>query len=388
MTRQEMYTELEGNFEETRSWRRHLHENPELSFKETETARFIERKLREFGLEVKTGIGGNGITGTLRGAKPGKTIAFRADFDALPITDEKDAPYKSKNPGVMHACGHDGHTSALLSVAKVLSQYGPDINGTLIFLFQPAEETPPGGAKFMIEEGVLEGVDHVFGAHLASDLPLGSFGVGEGFRMAAVDKFAIHINGLGGHGARPHATIDPLVIGTTVVNALQQIVSRKVDPLKSAVVTIGIFNAGTAFNVIPDNVTIEGTVRTFEGEVRDQVQEEIHSIVAGITSGFKATHSIDYLRGYPALYNHPEETEIAHRLFADLGPVAESEPTMGAEDFAYYLQEKPGTFFRVGSRTDDLATQYSHHHPRFDIDERALVNTGKAFIKLAEHYVF
>ncbi|MEW4305574.1 M20 metallopeptidase family protein [Rossellomorea marisflavi] len=388
MTRQEMYTELEGNFEETRSWRRHLHENPELSFQETETARFIEGKLREFGLEVKTGIGGNGITGTLRGAKAGKTIAFRADFDALPITDEKDAPYKSKNPGVMHACGHDGHTSALLSVAKVLSQYGQDLNGTLIFLFQPAEETPPGGAKFMIEEGVLEGVDHVFGAHLASDLPLGSFGVGEGFRMAAVDRFAIHINGLGGHGAMPHTTIDPLVIGTTVVNALQQIVSRKVDPLKSAVVTIGIFKAGTAFNVIPDNVTIEGTVRTFEGEVRDQVQEEIHSIVAGITSGFKATHSIDYLRGYPALYNHPEETEIAHRLFADLGPVVESEPTMGAEDFAYYLQEKPGTFFRVGSRTDDLATQYSHHHPRFDIDERALVNTGKAFIKLAEHYVF
>lgn len=387
----EITQELSENFEEVKNWRRYLHQHPELSFEEEQTAKFIEEKLISFGLEVQTQIGGNGLVGILKGSKPGKTIALRADFDALPIEDEKDVPYKSLNPGVMHACGHDGHTSALLGTAKVLSKYRDGIKGTIKFIFQHAEEKPPGGAKFMIEKNILEDVDYVFGAHLASDLPVGKIAVGDGFKMAAVDKFEIIIEGKGGHGARPHNSIDSLVIGTNIVNSLQQIVSRKIDPLQSAVVTIGIFHAGTAFNVIPGKAKIEGTVRTFDEQVRDQVEEEINTIVKGITSGFHASYKIDYLRGYPALYNHKAETDTVRNLFSEVfseEDVIEMKTTMGAEDFAYFLKEKPGTFFNVGSWNNSEDTHYPHHHPKFDFDERALINIGKAFVKIVSHYLF
>ncbi|RLL47148.1 amidohydrolase [Oceanobacillus piezotolerans] len=386
-----MFQDLENSFEEIRGWRRHMHQHPELSFKEVKTAKYIEEKLVSFGLEVKTQIGGNGLIGILKGDQPGKTIALRADFDALPIEDEKDVPYKSTNPGVMHACGHDGHTAALLGTAQVLSTYKEKMKGSVVFIFQPAEETPPGGAKYMIEEGVLDGVDYVFGSHLASDLPLGKVAVGEGYQMAAVDKFAITIKGRGGHGARPHEAVDSLVIGTSVVDSLQKIVSRQVNPLKSAVVTIGIFQAGNAFNVIPDTARIEGTVRTFDSEVRDMVEKEINTIVQGITSAFHATYKIDYLRGYPALFNHKAETELARELFKNVFSeenVVELKPTMGAEDFAYFLEKKPGTYFRVGSRNDNESTHYPHHHPRFDFDEQALIQIGKSFVKIVSHYLF
>ena len=291
-----------------------MHQHPELSFKEEKTAEYIKEKLLSFGLEVKTNIGGHGLIGILDGEQPGKTIALRADFDALPIHDEKEVPYKSQNPGVMHACGHDGHTAALLGTAKALSQFRQQLKGKIIFIFQPAEETPPGGAKFMIEDGVLDGVDYVFGAHLDSQTPLGKIAVGEGYQMAAVDKFAIHIQGKGGHGARPHEAIDSIVIGSDIVSSLQKIVSRGVNPLQSAVVTIGVFQSGSAFNVIADKATLEGTVRTFDGDIRKQVEKQIYSIVEGITSAFGATYTIDYLNGYPALYNHPEETETVRTL--------------------------------------------------------------------------
>ena len=249
---------LEENYSEVVSWRRYMHQHPELSFKETKTAQYIKEKLTSFGIEVKTNIGGNGLIGILKGDKPGKTIALRADFDGLPIHDEKEVPYKSKNPGVMHACGHDGHTAALLGTAQVLSQYREQMNGSVLFIFQPAEETPPGGAKFMIEEGILEGVDYVFGAHLASQIPLGKIAVGEGYQMAAVDKFKIEIQGKGGHGARPQDSVDSIVIGSEVVSGLQKVVSRGIDPLQSAVVTIGVFQAGSAFNVICGQSDIRG----------------------------------------------------------------------------------------------------------------------------------
>ncbi|WP_156854926.1 M20 family metallopeptidase [Oceanobacillus sp. AG] len=382
---------LEDNFDQMKNWRRHMHMNPELSFEEVHTAKYIEEQLNNFGLEVKTQIGGkNGLIGILQGDKPGKTIALRADFDALPIDDEKDVPYKSTKPGIMHACGHDGHTSALLGTAAVLSEHRDKLNGNVIFVFQPAEERPPGGAKFMIEEGILDNVDYVFGAHLASEIPLGKVGVGPGFQMAAVDKFEINIQGLGGHGARPHESIDSLVIGTSVIEALQKIVSRNIDPLKSAVVTIGVFQAGNAFNVIPDSARIEGTVRTFDADVRDKVQEKINSIVAGITSAFDATYEIDYLRGYPALYNHEKETAIVREILSESFSeenVTELEPTMGAEDFSYFLEKKPGTYFRVGSRNENEATHYPHHHPKFDFDERALVNISKSFVRIVSHYL-
>lgn len=386
-----VFSEVEDSFEQMRDWRRYMHEHPELSFEEVHTAKYIEEKLQSFGLEVTTGIGGNGLIGILKGAKPGKTIALRADFDALPIEDEKDVPYKSKNPGVMHACGHDGHTSALLGTASVLSRYREAINGTVKFVFQPAEEKPPGGAKFMIEEGILDDVDYVFGAHLASEIPLGQIGVGAGYQMAAVDKFEIHIKGRGGHGARPHESVDSLVVGTSVVEGLQKIVSRYVDPLKAAVVTIGVFQAGKAFNVIPDTARIEGTVRTFDGDVRNQVQKNINSIVEGITGAFHADYEIDYLRGYPALYNHEKETETVKEVLSDAFSeknIIPLQPTMGAEDFSYFLENKSGTYFRVGSQNDDAATHYPHHHPKFDFDERALVNISKSFVKIVSYYLF
>ncbi|WP_425467605.1 M20 metallopeptidase family protein [Psychrobacillus soli] len=389
---QPIFTELDDQFDDVVTWRRYMHQHPELSFQEERTAKFIEEKLVSFGLEVKTNVGGrNGLIGILTGEQPGKTIALRADFDGLPINDEKDVPYKSLNPGVMHACGHDGHTAALLGTAKALSKFRQKIKGRIIFIFQPAEELPPGGAKFMIEDHVLDGVDYVFGAHLASGIPLGKVAVGAGYKQAAVDKFEILIEGHGGHGARPHNTIDSIVIGSEVVNSLQKIVSRRVNPLQSAVVTIGVFQAGNAFNVIANTARLEGTVRTFDEDVRKLVKEEIYSIVQGITDAFHAGFKIDYLHGYPALYNHPQETEVVRNLFSDVfseDAVIELEPSMGAEDFAYYLLERPGTFFSVGSQNENENTHFPHHHPKFDIDERALLTIEKAFVKIVSHYLF
>ncbi|MBL4954824.1 amidohydrolase [Neobacillus sp. OS1-32] len=387
----EINDKLADSFEEIVSWRRYMHQHPELSFKEEKTALYIREKLVSFGLEVETNIGGgHGLIGILRGAQPGKTIALRADFDALPIEDEKDVPYKSQNPGVMHACGHDGHTAALLGTAKVLNEFRDQLKGNVVFIFQPAEETPPGGAKFMVEAGVLDGVDYVFGAHLDSQTAVGKVTTGSGYQMAAVDKFTIKIQGKGGHGARPHESIDSIVIGSEIVGALQKVVSRRVDPLKSAVVTIGVFQAGSAFNVIADKAVLEGTVRTFNADVRKQVEEQIRSIVAGITAAFGAAAEIDYLNGYPALYNHPRETETVRQWFMEefsSENVMEMEPSMGAEDFSYFLLEKPGTYFRVGSQNEDAATHFPHHHPKFDIDERALLNIGRSFVKIVSNYL-
>lgn len=383
--------ELARCFDKVVRCRRHLHQNPELSNQEVQTAKFIEEKLLDFGLEVKSNIGGKGLIGILTGYQPGKTIALRADFDALPINDEKEVSYKSLNAGVMHACGHDGHTAALLGTAQVLSQFKKYIKGNVVFIFQHAEELPPGGAKFMIEENILDGVDYVFGAHLASSIPVGKVGVGAGYQQAAVDKFDILIEGIGGHGAKPHHTIDSIVVGSEVVNSLQKIVSRKVNPLHPAVVTIGVFQAGSAFNVIADTARLEGTVRTFDENTRQLVKDEIHSIVKGITESFHANYKIDYLYGYPALYNHPKETELVRSLFSEVftkEAILELEPSMGAEDFSYYLQEKPGTFFSIGSQNENKDTHYPHHHPKFDIDEQALLNIEKAFVKIVSHYLF
>lgn len=388
---QSINAKLVDHFDEIQGWRRHLHQNPELSNQEVQTAKFIEEKLLEFGLEVKRNIGGNGLVGILKGHQPGKTIALRADFDALPIHDEKEVSYRSLNAGVMHACGHDGHTAALLGTAQVLCQFKDRIKGSIVFIFQHAEELPPGGAKFMIEENVLAGVDYVFGAHLASNISVGKVGVGVGYQQAAVDKFDILIEGKGGHGAKPHETVDSIVVGSEVVSSLQKIVSRRVDPLHSAVVTIGVFQAGSAFNVIADVAKLEGTVRTFDENVRRLVKEEIYSIVQGVTEAFHANYKIDYLNGYPALYNHEKETELVRRLFSEVFTkegVLELEPSMGAEDFSYYLQEKPGSFFSVGSKNENPNTHYPHHHPKFDIDERALLNIEKAFAKIVSHYLF
>ncbi|MFC5703390.1 M20 family metallopeptidase [Cohnella faecalis] len=377
---------LETDEREIIEVRRYLHRHPELSFEEHCTAAYIAERLRDYGLEVRTNVGGNGVLGFLQGGKPGRTLAFRADFDALPIQDEKEVPYKSTVPGVMHACGHDAHTAALLGVAGVLSRHRDELGGKIVFLFQHAEEKPPGGAKAMIEDGCLDGVDAVYGLHVSSEIPYGRVGLREGPAMAAVDAFTITIVGKGGHGARPHNSVDALVVGSQLVGSLQQIVSRRVNPLQPAVVTVGVFHAGTAFNVIAGKAKLEGTVRTFDRQVRRQIEDEIRLLVRGVCESAHADFEIDYLNGYPPLVNPSSE---AGRVRALVGELFGSEAwidlpqVMGAEDFAYYLEAKPGAYLHVGARNDEELTHYPHHHPKFDIDERALLAAGKVFLSLA-----
>ncbi len=377
--------QLDDEYEQIVQWRRHMHANPELSFQETNTARFIADTLRGFGYEVRTGVGGNGILADLAGGKPGPRIALRADFDALPIDEENDVPYKSQNPGVMHACGHDGHTSTLLGVAKVLAGRQNELAGSVRFIFQHAEEKLPGGAIAMIEDGALEGVDEVYGAHLASYMPLGKLSVPSGPSMAAVDSFAITVQGKGGHGAKPHQTVDAIVVGSQLVTSLQHIVARHVNPLDSAVVTVGVFKAGSAFNVIADKAEIEGTVRSFDPEVRKQLERDIRDMIHGITLAEHATYTLDYVNGYPALVNPPQQAEEVRDIFVrEFGEESlyGLDASMGAEDFAYYLQHRPGNFFNVGSQNDNEDTAFPHHHPRFDIDERALRIAAQAFLAI------
>lgn len=387
---QQMQRRLEEVYPEMVSWRRHFHQHPELSFQEGRTSQKIAEILHGFGLSVKTGVGGNGVIGVLDGKKDGKTIAFRADFDALPITDEKEVGYKSTVQGVMHACGHDGHTATMLGVAKVLSEFRQQVKGKIIFIFQHAEEKLPGGAASIIAKGGLDRVDAIFGAHLFTDLPLGKIGLREGPIMAAVDVFKLMIQGKGGHGAKPHETVDSVVVGSQIVNQLQQIVSRRINPLEPSVVTVGVFQAGTAFNIIADKARIEGTVRTFNPVVREKIEAEIRSIVNGVCESSHAGYELEYTHGYPALFNHKEETALIKKLVQEeLGQeqLVEIPPRMAAEDFAYYVQEVPGAFFMIGGHGVGENTRYSNHHPKFDFEEKAMEVGGKIFLRLAHHYV-
>ncbi|MFS0553972.1 amidohydrolase [Brevibacillus sp. 179-C9.3 HS] len=384
-----LYAEIESMYEQMVAWRRHMHQYPELSFQEVETPAFIAATLQSYGIEVKTGVGGRGVVGLINGAKPGKTIALRADFDALPIQDEKDVPYRSKVPGVMHACGHDGHTATLLAVAKVLSENRDKLSGNVVLLHQHAEELSPGGAIAMIEDGCLEGVDAVFGTHLTSQAPTGTYLYRSGYMMAAGDAFEINIQGKGGHGAAPHETIDALAIGCQLVNQLQYIVSRQVNPQQAAVLSVGSFHAGNAGNVIADSAVLTGTARSFDENVRQHMQTEMANIVQAVGQAFHADCTLNYRAGYPAVYNHPEESSIFTDIIghcADTSQIIEMQPVMGSEDFAYYLQQKPGMFFFTGARNEELSANYPHHHPRFDIDERALVHAAKALITIVHHY--
>lgn len=363
--------------------RRDLHQNPELSFEEVRTPQMIADYLTDLGIEVRTEVGGRGVVGTLRGGKEGKTVALRADFDALPIQDEKDVPYKSTVPGTMHACGHDGHTATLLGVATVLAKHREELEGNVVFIHQFAEEVPPGGAKPMVEDGCLDGVDVIFGAHLSSITALGKIGYREGYKSAAADAFEITIYGKGGHGASPHQTVDPVVTASQLVVNLQQVVSRNVDPLKSAVLTVGSIHAGKAGNVIPDTATINGTIRSYDPEVRDLLEEKLKHIANLTCELTGATCDINYSRGYDALWNHPEETrylrDVAKEVVGEEN-VIEVPPGMGAEDFTYYIQKVPGTFFDVGAKLSDDSLVFPHHHPRFDFDEKAMLIAAKVFV--------
>lgn len=384
-----LFNQLEDLLPEMSAFRRDLHMFPELSHHETETPKKVAAYLSELGLEVKIGVGGRGVVGILRGDKPGKTVALRADFDALPIQEENEVPYKSRIDGVMHACGHDIHTGALLGTAAVLSKNKDTLEGTVVFLHQFAEEVIPGGAKSMIDDGCLDGVDVVYGAHVSSLHPLGTVGLKEKNAMACGDTFEIEISGRGGHAATPHLTVDPLMVGSQMMMNLQQIVSRQVDPVKPAVVSVTAFNGGDSFNVIPDTARIQGTVRTFDNDVRDAIEKSMESIVTTTGEGLGAHVDFTYTRGYPAVWNHPEETKRVEKVAQNTPGVEQIEyiqEQMGMEDFAYYLLERPGTFFWVGGAPAGEPI-YPHHHPRFDIDERSMIDIGRLFIGTVYQYL-
>ncbi|MGE7984460.1 M20 metallopeptidase family protein [Solibacillus sp. NPDC093137] len=375
---------LQANYEDMVEIRRHLHMYPELSFKEVNTPKLVAEKLRSYGIEVKENVGGNGVVGYLEGAFDGPTIAFRADFDALPIQDEKEVPYKSKVDGVSHACGHDIHTAALLGLAKSLADNRDALHGNVVFIHQCAEEVVPGGAKAMVEAGCLNGVDYVYGSHVSSWSELGTVLFCEGYAMAAADFFELTIQGKGGHGASPHETIDPIVAAAQFVFGVQPIVSRNTDPIESAVITIGKIESGTVGNVIPDKAHLTGTVRTFNPAIRDMVEQKLNNLCKAIEIQYGATLEFNYTRGYDAVYNHPTETAMLREAVSINLPdlqVLNAPPRMGAEDFTYYLQEKPGTFFFTGGGNPEINAVYPHHHPRFDVDEQSMLNIANVFVE-------
>ncbi|WP_342598940.1 M20 family metallopeptidase [Psychrobacillus sp. FSL H8-0483] len=385
-----LFNRLEEIYPELVELRRDFHMYPELSHEEVETPKKVAAYLTSLGLEVKTQVGGRGVLGYLKGGKPGKTVALRADFDALPIQDEKEVEYKSRIPGVMHACGHDIHTAALLGVAKVLSEVREEVPGTIVFLHQFAEETSPGGAEFMIKDGCLDGVDVIYGAHVMSQQPYSTVSVVEGYASSAQDDFYITIHGRGGHGASPHETVDALVTGSQVVLNLQQIVSRRVNPLKAAAVTVGAFTSGSTTNIIPDSASIKGTVRTYDEGVRKLIQESMEKIVKSTCEAADATYELKYVNDCPSIYNDPTETKRVERVAKSIvgdENVIESDPMMGSEDFAYYQKVIPGTFFIIGGRNEELNATYPHHHPKFDVDERSMKEIGKVFIGTVFDYL-
>ncbi len=374
----QLFEKLDTAFEEMQIIRRYLHMHPEVSFQETNTAKYIQDFYAELGIDFTPNVGGNGVVARVKGALPGKTVALRADFDALPIQDEKEVEYKSTVPGVMHACGHDGHTATLLVLGRTLHEMREQLSGEYVLIHQHAEEYAPGGAKPMIEAGCLEGVDAIFGTHLWSLTPAGTIEYRVGPVMAAADRFEITIQGRGGHGASPHQTKDSIVIGAQLVTNLQQIVSRRVNPVESAVLSVGSFVAHNAFNVIADSAKLIGTVRTFNPEVRDLIEKEMDRVIQGTCLTNDCTYEFLFERGYNAVVNHETETqflkEVAEQI-PGVSDVLESDQHMGGEDFAYYLEKVPGTFFFTGAQPKGEV--FPHHHPKFDFDEGAMLIAAK-----------
>jgi amidohydrolase len=376
---------IEDGKDKVIEWRRHLHRNPELSFEEVETSRFVYERLESFGgLELSRPTE-TSVLARLVGEDASRRpkIAIRADMDALPIDEENDFEFVSKNPGVMHACGHDGHTAILLGVAKILSGMRGEIKGEVRFVFQHAEEQLPGGAQELVRAGVVDGADAVVGLHLTARLKVGKIGIGYGPRGAASDTFEILVKGEGGHAARPHRTVDTVATAAQVVTNLQHVVSRNTDPLESAVVSVTRITGGTTHNAIPALVELEGTVRTLNEEVREKVPEDMERIVKGVTEAHGAAYSFEYRRGYRSIVNDEEVTrvveETAREVFGDEA-VELPRPGMGGEDFSAYQQVSPVSFFLVGARNEEKGITYPNHHPRFTIDEDALENGVKMFV--------
>ena len=347
--------------------RRDFHMHPELGFEEFRTSDVVEEYLENLGIEVKR-MCTTGVVGSLKNGS-GRVFALRADMDALPITEKNDVPYRSRHPGKMHACGHDAHIAMLLVAAKILSN--KDFDGEIRFIFQPAEEGFNGALK-MVTEGAIDGVEAIAGVHVWSELESGTLAISPGPVMASVDGFKVIVRGKGGHGASPHQTIDPVVIASSIVLNLQTIVSRNVSPLKSAVVTVGRIYGGTAFNIVPDAVTLEGTVRAFEPEIRDLIENRIFTISRRIAEAYGADVEIEYTRMNKATVNDEKLTDLAIKVAKRMGKWKPQDRTMGGEDFSEYASRIPGVFAFLGVRNEKKGIVYPHHSPKFDVDEDAL----------------
>lgn len=364
--------------------RRYLHEHPELSFKEEKTAAYIADFYKGKDVKVETNVGnGYGIIVTIEGTGPGKTIGLRADFDALPIQEEADVPFKSKNEGVMHACGHDAHTAYMLILADCLIQLKDKFKGTIKIIHQHAEEVPPGGAKSILETGKLDDLDAIFGIHVLPLGPAGTVGYHSGYAFNGRTYFKLKIQAQGGHGSSPHKANDAIVAGSYFVTTLQTIVSRRLDPLSTGVVTIGSFDGKGTFNVIKDSIEIEGDIRYSDAETQKVIDKEFHRIVNGLEALFGVTCELTYTPDYPPLYNDPEITNFVSELLkevkdSDIKEVKEFPKLSPSEDFAYYLEKIPGSYFYIGCTPKGVEKPYFNHHPKFDIDEDSLIVAAKS----------
>ncbi|MBY3204342.1 M20 aminoacylase family protein [Rhizobium laguerreae] len=371
--------------DEVAEWRRHIHARPELLFAVENTAAFVAEKLKEFGVdEIVTGIGRTGVVGLIKGKGEGRrTVGLRADMDALPLTEISGKPWASKTPGKMHACGHDGHTAMLLGAAKYLAETR-NFNGNVAVIFQPAEEGG-GGGNLMVKDGMMErfDIEEVYGMHNLPGLPVGQFATRKGAIMAATDEFTVTIKGRGGHAAQPHKTIDPIAIGAQIIANLQMIASRTADPLRSVVVSVTKFNAGFAHNVIPNDATFAGTVRTLDPEVRTLAETRFRQIIEGLVAAHGAEAEISFHRNYPVTVNHPDETEhavaTASAIAGEANVNAEIDPMMGGEDFSYMLNARPGAFIFIGN--GDSA---GLHNPGYDFNDEAIAHGISYWVRLAE----
>ena len=381
---EKLFEKLEAKASQMVETRRYLHENPELSFKEEHTAKLIEDFYKDKDVKVTSNVGnGYGIIVEINGRGPGRTIGLRADFDALPIQEEADVPFKSKNDGVMHACGHDMHTSYLLTLGEALIELKDEWSGTVKLIHQHAEEVPPGGAKSIVESGILDDLDEVYGIHVFPMLDTGTIGLIEGNAMAGRSNFDLTIQGRGGHGAVPQSTRDALVAGAYFITEAQTIVSRRMNPMDSVVVSVTAFDAPGGYNVIQDKVVLRGTVRYLEEGNKVPAYDAMSDIVAGIERSFGVECSLDYVYDYPVTYNHPKETRHVEEILEKsrgtyFNEIVHSKPSSGSEDFSYYLEKAPGTFINVGTKPEGVTEPYPNHHPKFDVNEESLMICAKA----------
>lgn len=383
-----LLSEIQDFEDEIIKIRREIHANPELSFQELQTAKLVADRLKSLGITVKTGVGGTGVVGLLKGAHDGNVVALRADMDALPVQETVELPFKSKKDGVMHACGHDTHVAMLLGAAMLLKKHSAELHGAVRFLFQPAEEHGgKGGAKPMIEDGAMENpkVDYVFGLHIDGDLPSRVFGLRGGPIMASPDSFMIRIIGKGGHGSQPHTTIDPIFVSAQVIMALQGVSSRMIDQTQPFVISVCSIHSGSKNNIIPDEAVLEGTIRTLNQKIRSQAKRNLVNVTKAVCKAFKASCKVEFLEdAYPVTVNDPK---VAKRVFSTLRTIkgtrtTEIKPILGGEDFSRFLQKAPGVFYFLGTRNPEKGCVYSNHSSKFKVDEDVLKYGSVSLAKL------